>query len=31
VRVDDMREAYWNHRFTGARRVSTAGGDSSSN
>jgi cell wall-associated NlpC family hydrolase len=21
VRVDDMREAYWNKRFTGARRV----------
>jgi len=21
VRVDDMREAYWNNRFTGARRV----------
>jgi cell wall-associated NlpC family hydrolase len=31
VRVDDMREAYWNHRFSGARRVSTSGGDSTSN
>jgi cell wall-associated NlpC family hydrolase len=32
VRVDDMREAYWNRRFTGARRVSTSGGsDTSSN
>jgi cell wall-associated NlpC family hydrolase len=25
VRVDDMREAYWNRRFTGARRVATSG------
>ena len=24
VRVDDMREAYWNKRFTGARRAKTA-------
>ena len=24
VRVDDMREAYWNKRFTGARRVERA-------
>ncbi len=31
VRVDDMREAYWNRRFTGARRVSTTGGNDSGN
>lgn len=24
VRVDDMRQAYWEHRFTGARRVPPA-------
>ena len=24
VRVDDMREAYWNKRFTGARRAKTS-------
>jgi len=28
VRVDDMREAYWNKRFTGARRVQRAEADS---
>jgi cell wall-associated NlpC family hydrolase len=25
VRVEDMRQAYWEHRFTGARRVPVAG------
>ena len=28
VRVDDMREAYWNKRFTGARRVQRGESDS---
>ena len=27
VRVDDMREAYWQRRFTGARRVAESGND----
>ena len=27
VRVDDMREAYWNKRFTGARRVQRSESD----
>jgi len=27
VRVDDMREAYWNKRFTGARRVDRVDSD----
>ena len=27
VRVDDMREAYWNKRFTGARRVQRSDAD----
>ena len=32
VRVDDMRQAYWDRRFTGARRVApAANGDSLSN
>lgn len=32
VQVEDMREAYWAHRFTGARRVPNAKGyDSSAN
>ena len=30
VRVEDMREAYWEHRFTGARRVPDAGEQPSS-
>jgi cell wall-associated NlpC family hydrolase len=25
VRVEDMRQAYWDHRFTGARRVPASG------
>lgn len=25
VRVEDMRDAYWDRRFTGARRVPAAG------
>jgi cell wall-associated NlpC family hydrolase len=24
VRIEDMRQAYWSHRFTGARRVASA-------
>ena len=31
VRVEDMREAYWQRRFTGARRVPAAGTDDSTN
>jgi cell wall-associated NlpC family hydrolase len=32
IQVEDMREAYWAHRFTGARRVpNTKGYDSSAN
>jgi len=31
VRVDDMRQAYWNHRFTGARRVGPANVDNTNN
>lgn len=31
VRVDDMRQAYWNHRFTGARRVGLANADTTTN
>ena len=31
VRVDDMRQAYWNHRFTGARRVGPANADNTTN
>ena len=27
VRIDDMRQAYWDRRFNGARRVKDAGGD----
>ena len=27
VRVDDMRQAYWERRFTGARRVPPSGGN----
>ena len=26
VRIEDMRDSYWQHRFTGARRVPAAGG-----
>ncbi len=29
VRVEDMRQAYWEHRFTGARRVAASGNQSS--
>jgi cell wall-associated NlpC family hydrolase len=28
VKVEDMRDAYWDRRFTGARRVSTNSTDS---
>jgi cell wall-associated NlpC family hydrolase len=31
VRVDDMRQAYWDRRFTGARRVAPANSDSTNN
>ena len=27
VRIEDMRDSYWQHRFTGARRVQQAKGD----
>jgi cell wall-associated NlpC family hydrolase len=27
VRIDDMRQAYWDRRFNGARRVKDAGGE----
>ena len=27
VRIEDMRDSYWQHRFTGARRVQQAGSD----
>jgi cell wall-associated NlpC family hydrolase len=27
VRIEDMRDSYWQHRFTGARRVPQANGD----
>ncbi len=30
VRVDDMRQAYWERRFTGARRVPPGGGNDTS-
>lgn len=30
VRVEDMRTAYWEHRFTGARRVPASGNQSNS-